>query len=327
MEYLHSKNIVYNNLKAENILLDIDGHIKLADFGLSTEILWDPSLTFTFGNADILNPEVARMNNIKKSPDFFSLGCLLYQMLTGSTIPKDLNSESPIHMPRYLSVSVKSLLEGLLCTEPQLRLGFHGMDSIKTHLWCEDINWARMQKKRIVPPFRPNLKISNFNPEVMAMPLNIEPLEIYETENFDFATENKERSYWNTPEVMLGDYNNVVFSERTSTDAEDTFNSLHMARSLDMSLSQQRYLENTESFTLPAMSDKEIEFKSLSPTDKGDKLGSIKSLLNTVTDIPKYFMEDYRTRKNIPLHIPMENGQIGKMKDCVRNKISLRRNV
>ena len=319
---------MYNNLKAENILLDIDGHIKLADFGLSTEILWDPSLTFTFGDTEVLNPEVARLNNIKKSPDFLSLGCLLYQMLTGSVVPKDLKNGDIVNMPRYLSVSVKNLLEGLLCREPLLRLGFHGVGDIKNHAWCEGINWARMQKKRIVPPFRPNLKISNFNPEVMAIPVDIEPLEMYETENFDFATENKERSYWNTPEVMQGEYNNVVFSERTSTDAEDTFNSLYMARSLDVSSSQPRCFENTESFTLPALSDKEIEFKSLSPTAiQGNKLGSIKNLLHTVTDLPKYFMEDYRTRKNMPLHIPMESDEVGKMKDCIRRKLSLRRNV
>ena len=50
LEYLHDKNIVHNNLKSENILLDIDGHIKLADFGLATEYAFDPSSTFTFGS-------------------------------------------------------------------------------------------------------------------------------------------------------------------------------------------------------------------------------------------------------------------------------------
>lgn len=325
LEYIHEKNIVYNNLKAENILLDIDGHIKLADFGLAFEILWDPTLTYTFGTTESVNPEVVKANNIKKGADFYSLGSWLYEMLTGSAVSCD--KEGELNMPRYLSANVKSLIEGLMCKEATSRLGFIGVQQIKDHAWCEGINWSRVLKKRSVPPFRPNMKTSNFNPEVIAIPLDIEPLEIYETDNLDFATEQKEKSFWNTPENIMGEYNNVVFSERNSTDAEETFNSLYAARSLDVSVANPRSFENTESFILPAI-DKEITIKSLSPSGKGTKLDSIKSLLHTVTGFPKYFLEDRRRiHTNLPLQIPNFSNDLGRMKECVRKKINVKKDV
>ena len=326
LEYLHKKNIVYNNLKAENILLDIDGHIKLTDFGLSSEILLNESLAYTFGNSEALNPEIIQENNLKKSPDYYSLGCLLYQMLTGTetffTYSDTIKGEL-LYLPRYLSSNVKNLLEGLLSRDINTRLGSQGPEEVKNHPWCEEINWIRILKKKLVPPFRPNLKISNFDPEIMQIPVNIDIQLSQQNENLDFMSNFTEKTDWSTPELFFVESNNVVFSERTSTDAEDTFNSLCAARSLDTSVLQQRSFENTESFTLPTSEGKGSDFKSLSPDSKIDGYYSIKTLLRSVTEFPRrYLLED---PSKPSLQIPNFSEDVGKMKECIRKKISLKK--
>jgi serum/glucocorticoid-regulated kinase 2 len=83
MEYLHSKNVVYRDIKPENILVDIDGHIRIADFGLSKIIpLRGKSFSFC-GSAEYMSPEMLNATGHDRRMDIYCLGALLYEMLTG----------------------------------------------------------------------------------------------------------------------------------------------------------------------------------------------------------------------------------------------------
>lgn len=174
IEYLHSLNIVYRDLKPENILLDIDGHIRLTDFGLSKLGVGQAELTYSFcGSPEYMSPEMLRQSGHGRSVDFYSLGALLYEMLTGLPPFYDRNHdrmfkrvlEEDLKLPNFLSKDCKSLLIGLLQKNPDHRLGSaRGIEEIKEHPWCAKIRWSKLYHKRIAPPFRPNLRVSNFDP-------------------------------------------------------------------------------------------------------------------------------------------------------------------
>ncbi|CAG9311718.1 unnamed protein product [Blepharisma stoltei] len=166
IEHLHSKNIIYRDLKPENVLIDEDGFPKITDFGLSKEDCKDPRSARSFcGTAEYLAPEVIIKQGYGKVVDWWSLGCIIYEMLVG--LPPFYNenkkyvymkilSEDP-HLPDFLSSAVKSLLSGLLNKDPNRRLGAEGADEIKRNPWFFDIDWVALEAKSIMPPFIPNI--------------------------------------------------------------------------------------------------------------------------------------------------------------------------
>mmetsp|Transcript_24154 Transcript_24154/g.4037 ORF Transcript_24154/g.4037 Transcript_24154/m.4037 type:complete len:125 (+) Transcript_24154:202-576(+) len=84
LEYLHNRNIIYRDLKPENILIDLDGHIKLTDFSLSKFVKVKNELNYSFcGSPEYMCPEMITGEGHNFSLDFYTLGCLLYEMLTG----------------------------------------------------------------------------------------------------------------------------------------------------------------------------------------------------------------------------------------------------
>eukprot|EP00456_Euglypha_rotunda_P056226 TRINITY_DN4612_c0_g1_i13.p1 TRINITY_DN4612_c0_g1~~TRINITY_DN4612_c0_g1_i13.p1 ORF type:complete len:352 (-),score=53.39 TRINITY_DN4612_c0_g1_i13:106-1161(-) len=168
LETLHKNTIVYRDLKPENVLLDEDGHIRLTDFGLSKESVTGKNLTHTFcGTPEYLAPEVIHGGGYGKEVDWWSLGTLLYEMLTG--LPPFYNPNlhvmyekiirAKLHFPNYLSPEACSLLSQLLERNPKKRLGGGPDDAneVKKHPFFKSIDWDKLYKKELKAPFKPTV--------------------------------------------------------------------------------------------------------------------------------------------------------------------------
>jgi len=182
LEYLHANNIFYRDLKPENILLDEDGHIKLADFGISRINFTERDRSTSFcGSPEYMSPEMLKQDRVHgRQVDFYALGALLYEMLTGLPPHFSENRDemykriihNQVDYPRYLSPMARSMLKALLVKNPDQRLGIHfGVKEIKDHPFCRDIDWDAVLEKRTIPPIRPSLRYSNFDPEYTSMPV------------------------------------------------------------------------------------------------------------------------------------------------------------
>lgn len=167
MAHLHSLGIVYRDLKPENILLDSDGHITITDFGLSKEInIQEGTHTFC-GTPEYLAPEVLKGLGHGVAVDWWSLGTLIYEMLTGLPpfysqninimYQKILNGE--LRFPTYVSAEARSLLEGLLTRDVEKRLGSgtDGGKAVKAHPFFKDLDWDKLDRREITPPFKPKV--------------------------------------------------------------------------------------------------------------------------------------------------------------------------
>lgn len=166
--YLHSQGIIYRDLKLENLLLDKDGHIKIADFGLCKEDITYGSTTKTFcGTPEYLAPEVLEDLDYGRAVDWWGIGVVMYEMMCGR-LPfynKDhdklftLILMESVRFPRGLSAAAKSLLTGLLIKDPKQRLGGGPDDAqeIMSHVFFSTINWLDLEQKKIPPPFQPQV--------------------------------------------------------------------------------------------------------------------------------------------------------------------------
>jgi len=165
IEHLHTLGVIYRDLKPENVLLDTKGHIKLTDFGLCKESISLGEVTHTFcGTIEYMAPEIVQRSGHGKSVDWWSLGALMYDMLTGQppfsgenrkkTIDKILRAK--LSLPPYLTNEARALLKKLLKKNPSDRLGSGPDDSapIKGHLFFRHINWDDLLNKKIEPPIK-----------------------------------------------------------------------------------------------------------------------------------------------------------------------------
>ena len=169
IEYLHSNNMIYRDLKPENILMDKEGHIKVTDFGLS-KILDDMNdKVFTLcGTPQYIAPEVIQKKGYDKGVDWWSLGCIFYEMLTGYmpfNIPRNEKLspklfKTPIRYPKNITEDEMDLIEKLLTLDPKHRIGNGSNDAqeIKNHPYFKDIDWDKYYRKEVKPPFIPKLK-------------------------------------------------------------------------------------------------------------------------------------------------------------------------
>lgn len=178
LECLHSFNVIYRDLKPENILLDYIGHIALCDFGLCKLNMTESEKTNTFcGTPEYLAPELLLGQGYTKVVDWWTLGVLLYEMLTG--LPPFYNEntnemyrrilQDPLRFPDDIDKEARSLLSGLLARNPAKRLGNSGAAEIKSHPFFSSIDWKKLYAKKIQPPFKPNVEnaadTSNFDQE------------------------------------------------------------------------------------------------------------------------------------------------------------------
>uniref|UniRef100_A0A803V4G0 Ribosomal protein S6 kinase n=1 Tax=Ficedula albicollis TaxID=59894 RepID=A0A803V4G0_FICAL len=166
LDHLHSLGIIYRDLKPENILLDEEGHIKLTDFGLSKEAIDYEEKAYSFcGTVEYMAPEVVNRQGHSHSADWWSYGVLMFEMLTGS-LPfqgKDrketmtLILKAKLGMPQFLSTEAQSLLRALFKRNPANRLGSgpDGAEEIKRHPFYSTIDWNKLYRREIKPPFKP----------------------------------------------------------------------------------------------------------------------------------------------------------------------------
>ena len=187
ISYVHSLDIIYRDLKPENVLLDALGHIRLTDFGLSKEgISSSSSGANSFcGTPEYLAPEILNRQGHGRAVDWWSLGALLYEMLTG--LPPfycqdrerlfEKIRRSELHYPASLSSDSKSLLRGLLTKDPTKRLGSGPNDAgdIKPHRFFKPIDWDGLQRGEVSPPWAPQINgtqdTSQFDREFTSMPI------------------------------------------------------------------------------------------------------------------------------------------------------------
>ncbi|KAF9107014.1 AGC protein kinase Gad8 [Mortierella sp. GBA35] len=178
LECLHGFNVVYRDLKPENILLDYTGHIALCDFGLCKLGMTETETTNTFcGTPEYLAPELLLGQGYTKTVDWWTLGVLLYEMLTGLPPFYDENIhemyrkilQDELRFPEEITPDARSLLADLLTRDPNQRLGNNGSSAIKQHAFFKPISFPHLMAKKIQPPFKPSVSsaidTSNFDEE------------------------------------------------------------------------------------------------------------------------------------------------------------------
>ncbi|XP_046424338.1 proteoglycan 4-like isoform X1 [Neodiprion fabricii] len=164
LTFLHKKGIVYRDLKLDNVLLDFDGHIRIADFGMcKLQIYLDRTADTFCGTPDYMAPEIIKGLKYNQAVDWWSYGVLLYEMLTGqspfSGCDEDelfwsICNERPF-IPRYLSQEATDLLVCLLEKDAGKRLPGH---EIIIHPFFQGLSWDRLERRQLEPPFKPALE-------------------------------------------------------------------------------------------------------------------------------------------------------------------------
>ncbi|CAN6467623.1 unnamed protein product [Victoria cruziana] len=185
VSHLHANGIMHRDLKPENVLLDADGHVMLTDFGLAKQFEENSRSNSLCGTVEYMSPEIILGNGHGKASDWWSVGILIFEMLTGKPPFVGGNRgklqqkiiKDKIKLPAFLSSEVHSLLKGLLQKDASRRLGSgpEGSEEIKRHKWFKSINWRKLEAREIEPGFRPNVGgkecVANFDERWTSMPL------------------------------------------------------------------------------------------------------------------------------------------------------------
>lgn len=190
LKHFHENGIIYRDLKLDNILLCIDGHIKVTDYGLCKEDMWYGSTTSTFcGTPEFMAPEILFEQRYGRAVDWWAFGVLIYQMLLGQSpfrgededeIFDAIQSDEPLY-PIHMPQDSVSILQRLLIKEPERRLGSGPSDALEVmaHPFFRNINWDDIYHKRVHPPYFPKvispIDTSNFDTEFTHEPPVLTP--------------------------------------------------------------------------------------------------------------------------------------------------------
>ncbi|TYH73158.1 hypothetical protein ES332_D05G309000v1 [Gossypium tomentosum] len=190
VSHLHANGIMHRDLKPENILLDADGHVMLTDFGLAKEFDENTRSNSLCGTLEYMAPEIVLGKGHDKAADWWSVGILLYEMLTGKPPftggnrqkVQDKIIKEKIKLPAFLSSEAHSILKGLLQKEASKRLGCGkgGSEEIKRHKWFKAINWKKLEAREVRPSFLPDVAgnhcVANFEECWTSMPVIDSPV-------------------------------------------------------------------------------------------------------------------------------------------------------
>ena len=165
IEYLHAKDIIYRDLKPENLLLDRTGYLRIADFGFA-KVVEDRTFTLC-GTPEYLAPEIVLSQGHGKAVDWWALGILAFEMLAGyppffddhplGIYEKILRNE--VAFPAHIDPYAKDLIRGLLTADRSKRLGNlrGGAKDVMTHAWFAGVDWGSLERKEIGAPIVPRV--------------------------------------------------------------------------------------------------------------------------------------------------------------------------
>eukprot|EP00736_Rhodelphis_marinus_P002926 Rmarinus@m.26781 len=168
-EYLHNRHLIYRDLKPENLLLDAEGYLKLADFGFVKRV---PDRTFTAcGTPEYMAPELLKRVGYNKGVDYWALGILIYELLTGQTpfvhddplrMYEDI-IQGVIKFPKHMNKAACDLITNLCRSNPLKRYGCskNGVADIKQHRWFQGFDWKGLVDRELPAPYVPKLNDPN----------------------------------------------------------------------------------------------------------------------------------------------------------------------
>ena len=191
LAHVHALGVVYRDLKPENVLLDARGHVRLTDFGLSKEgVTLHAKGAHSFcGTPEYLAPEILARRGHGRAVDWWSLGALLYEMLTGLPPFYSRDREKlfegikhgELGYPGHLSPDAKAILRALLERDPARRLGSGpgDADEIRAHTFFARVDWDALLDGTAPPPWQPtvvgSLDTSQFDREFTSLPIHSPP--------------------------------------------------------------------------------------------------------------------------------------------------------
>lgn len=219
LAHMHSRNMVYRDLKPANILLDGQGHARISDLGLVRD-LSKSMPTSECGTHGYMAPEVLQPNtSYNQSADWWSLGCCIYQFLAGYSpfrgpgkkVSKEevdrRTLEMTITYPDHFSPAAKDLISRLLERDPNKRLGStkRGVSAIRSHEWFASIDWQALVDHKIQPVIRPVQGLVNAKDVY-----DIDRFDQHATRKIVVTAEDNEKYYRNFNHIMSHQWQSEV---------------------------------------------------------------------------------------------------------------------